>query len=403
VAVALCFDERHCKLEDLSLEVDDQGDTHIGKGKPNARVVTSIQGEEFVKWYVDRVASFGKPVLPRPPGNVSALVPRGGMPNLVHAVEDYQTDIEMRWWMCGKLETANVPPGSRRACRGVLTQDFDDLQGDMQTMYTAVIFNPVPGPPMGKHTRLSFRYWLKGTNTLRVQIYSLTNGYHRYLSLKGLPQGKWESGTVDMTAARRPDGSGGPLSENERIDDIQFYTDPATELLIDDIVLYDAALPGEKRPFPRRILFTGWFDTGRQGQEWPGTFEIVSKKPPLTWKAAKSVPDPKRDAAWIRLHLRGQRPLGEVTHLRFRYLLTGADTMRVLLVNRSIKDTHVIDLKKLEMGQWAEPVLDFTADSRRGDGSDGKPGKGDRVDEIQFLLPKGAELLVDDVLLYEPG
>jgi inosine-uridine nucleoside N-ribohydrolase len=403
VAVALCFDERHCKMEDLALEVDDHGDMHIGKGKPNARVATSIRGEEFLKWYVDRVASFGKPVPPRPPGNVSALVPRGGMPNLVHAVEDYETDIEKRWWMCGKLETANVPPGSRRACRGVLTQDFDDLQGDMRTMYTAVIFNPVPGPPMGKHTRLSFRYWLKGTDTLRVQIYSLTNGYHRYLSLKGLPQGQWESGTVDMTAARRPDGSGGPLSENERIDDIQFYTAPSAELLIDDIVLYDASLPGEKRPFPRRILFTGWFDTGRQGQEWPGTFEIVSKKPPLTWKAAKSVPDPKRDAAWIRLHPRGERPLGEVTHLRFRYLLTGADTMRVLLVNRSVKDTHVIELKKLEMGQWAETVLDFTADSRRGDGSAGKPGKGDRVDEIQFLLPKGAELLVDDVLLYEPG
>ena len=142
------------------------------------------------------------------------------------AFEDYETDIEKRWWMSGKAETANVPPGSRRACRGVLTQDFDDLQGDMKTMYTAVIFNPVPGPPMGKNTRLSFRYWLKGTDTLRVQIYSLTNGYHRYLSLTGLPQGRWQSATVDMTQCRRPDGSGGPLSEDERIDDIQFYVDP---------------------------------------------------------------------------------------------------------------------------------------------------------------------------------
>jgi hypothetical protein len=25
------------------------------------------------------------------------------------------------------------------------------------------------------------------------------------------------------------------------------------------------------------------------------------------------------------------------------------------------------------------------------------------VDEIHYLLPRGAELLVDDVLLYEPG
>ena len=53
---------------------------------------------------------------------------------------------------------------------------------------------------MGKNPRLSFRYWLKGTDTLRMQIYSLTKGYHRYLTLTGLPQEKWQSGTVDMTA-----------------------------------------------------------------------------------------------------------------------------------------------------------------------------------------------------------
>ena len=53
---------------------------------------------------------------------------------------------------------------------------------------------------------------------------------------------------------RRPDGSGGPLAEDERIDDIQFYIDPRAELLIDDIVLYEAAPDGEKRPFPARVL-----------------------------------------------------------------------------------------------------------------------------------------------------
>ena len=113
--------------------------------------------------------------------------------------QDYETDIERRWWLSGKLETDNLPLGSKRACRGVLSNDFDDLQGDPSAMYTAVIFNPVPGPPMGKNPRLSFRYKLKGTDTLRVQIYSLTRGYHRYLSLTRLPQDRWESATVDMT------------------------------------------------------------------------------------------------------------------------------------------------------------------------------------------------------------
>ena len=107
--------------------------------------------------------------------------------------------------------------------------------------------------------------------------------------LTDLPQGSWQEATVDLTQARRSDGSGGPLVDNERIDDIQFYADAAAEVLIDDIVLYDAAPPGEKRPFPKRLLFTGWFDTGRQGKEWPGSFDIVTKKPPQSGKAARSV------------------------------------------------------------------------------------------------------------------
>jgi inosine-uridine nucleoside N-ribohydrolase len=394
VAVALCFEEKFCTLEDLRLEVDDKGITRAVKGKPNARVAMSIRREEFLKWCLDRLAA-GKPA-PRPtkPTNVSSQVPRGNMPNRIHVIEDYETDIERRWWLCGKLETKNVPPGSTRACRGVLTIDFDDLQGDMKAIYTAVIFNPVPGPPMGKQTRLSFRYWLKGTGNLRVQIYSLSKGYHRYLTLTDLPQGKWQAAAVDLTRGRRPDGSGGPLSEDERIDDIQFYTDPNAELIIDDIVLYDAALPGEKRPFPKRPLFTAWFDTGRQGKEWPGDFAIVPHEKPLTWKAAKSVLNKETATPWIRLQLRGERPLGETTHLRFRYKLTGPDSMRVVLVNRTAKKEHTVELKSLRKDHWDETTVDF---------SDSKPRKGDRVDEVRFLLPKGAELLVDDVLLYEPA
>jgi inosine-uridine nucleoside N-ribohydrolase len=405
VAAACCFEEKFCKFEQLRLEVDDKGFTRVAKGKPNARAATSIQREEFLKWYVNRLARGGKVTRPRKPKpvNISVPIAREGMPNRVHVIEDYETDIERRWWLCGKLETKNVPPGSRRACRAVLTNDFDDRMGQAGAMYKAVIFNPVPGPPMGKNTRLSFRYWLKGTADLRVQIYSLTNGYHRCLTLTKLPQEKWQAATVDMTKARRPDGSGGPLSEDERIDDIQFYADPKAELIIDDIVLFDAALPGEKRPFPKRPIFTAWFDTGRQGKEWPGDFDIVANKKPLKWKAARSVMNGKLGFPWILLHLRGERPLGETTQLRFRYHLTGADWMIVLLFNRTVNDNHVIEIKGLKKGKWGEITLDFSRNSKRMDGSKGKPRPGDRVDEIRFLLPRGAELLVDDVLLYEPG
>jgi inosine-uridine nucleoside N-ribohydrolase len=401
LAVLLSFSERFCKLKDVHLTLNKDAFLEEGKGKPNARMVVSVQAKEFLKWYVERVRA-GKAVLPKEPPNPSKLIPDDLMPNRVHAFEDYETDIEKRWWMSGKAETANVPPGSKRACRGVLTQDFDDLMGDLKTMYTAVIFNPVPGPPMGKQPRLRFRYWLKGSDTLRVQIYTLTKGYHRCLTLKGLPQGKWQLATVDMTAVRRPDGSGGPLSENERIDDIQFYTDPRAELLIDDIVLYDAPVKPEKRPFPSRILFTGLFDTGKQGKEWPGTFEIVDKKG-YFWRAAKSVPQKQGGKAWIQLGLRGERPAGDATELFFRYHLTGADTMEVVLVNRTAKVNHTVTLKGLEKGRWAEAIVNFNKAGRGADGKPSAPQRDDRIDEMQFLLPQGAELLVDDVLLYAPG
>jgi inosine-uridine nucleoside N-ribohydrolase len=392
-AVAFSFDEGFFKVEDLRLEVDDRGFTPIGKGKPNARVATAVRGEELLKWYVNRVAA-GPAVLPRNPPNPSRLIPPEGMPTRVHAFEDYETDIERRWWMSGVAETKNVPPGSSRACRGVLIQDFDDLMGDMKTMYTAVIFNPVPGPPMGKNPRLRFRYWLKGTDTLRVQIYSLTKGYHRCLTLTGLPEQKWQEGTVDMTRVRRPDGSGGALSENERIDDIQFYVDPRAELLIDDIVLYDAPGPGEKRPFPVRLLYTGLFDTGKQGKEWPGDFEIVDKRG-YFWKAARSVPGPGGRPC-IRLNLRGPRPAGETTELFFRYHLSGADRLRVAVVKAGTKEVHTVPLTGLKQGAWAEATVNFNKDGAAA------PSRKDRLGEIRFLLPDDAELLADDVLLYAP-
>lgn len=396
VAVTLCVTERFCQMEDLHLEVDDKGFTHIGKGKPNTRVATSIRSDEYLKWFVDRFAAATLEATPAAPANVARAIARKGMPNRVHVFEDYETDIEKRWWLSGKAETANVPPASKRANRGVLTQDFDGQVGDQKRMYTAVIFNPVPGPPMGKNPRLSFRYFLKGTDVLKVQIYSLSKGYHRFLTLTGLPQGSWQDATVDMTVARRPDGSGGPLSEGERIDDIQFYADPRAELLIDDIMLYDEANADEKRSFPKRFLFTGWFDSGKQGKEWPGTFEILPMKGHF-WHGAKSVENPDSKAPWIELNLRGDREVGARTQLFFRYRLTGADAMRVALVQGKTKKSLTVDVKGLSNDRWTETVLDFPSAN-----SASSLGKGDRVDAIQFLLPRGAELVIDDLVLYEP-
>lgn len=312
-----------------------------------------------------------------------ALGPLERMPSRVHVIEDFETDIEKRWWLAGAPETANVPPGSRRACRGTLSKDFDDKMGDPAARYTAVIFNPVPGPPMGKNTRLRFRYWLKGTDRLRVQIFSLTNNYHRRLFLSGLAQESWQWRTVDMTELRRPDGSGGPLSEDERIDDIQFYVDRDAELIIDDIALYDAAAADEKEPFPSRLIFTAWFDTGKQGKEWPGEFEIVAHEKPLTWKAARSLQDR------IRVSLRGPRPVnGKEIRVKFKYRLSGADEFSVSVLAASAEGPPV--RVPAQRDEWQEARLILPTGFREADG-------------LQFKVGGSGTLWVDDVLLYEPG
>ena len=355
---------------------------------------------------------------------------RGALPVRVHVFEDYETEIEKRWWLRGVPESNNVPPGSsgsipnRRACRAAETKDFDDKMGDPAKTWKAVVFNPVPGPPMGPRTRLGFRYWLNGTTKLRVQIYSLSNDYHRRLELENLPQSRWESATVDMTRLRRPDGSGGPLSEDERIDDIQFYVEPAADLFIDDIVLYEAAPDDEPEPFPRRVIFTGWFDTGQQGagHEWPGDFEIVPHERPLTWKCAKSVVSPGGEP-WIRVNLRGLRPLGATNRLRFLCKSSGVDLLQVVLANSATGQQWSASLEPLADGEWATHAVDFSIGGTGGPpvSPSGGPPLDDQapaapgthrpaadatmvtVDEIRFHAPKGGELRVDDVLLFEPA
>ena len=242
VAVTLAFNESFVTMEPLRIEVDDQGFTREMPGEPNCRVAMSIHTEEFLDWYVQRIVGWRSESQganpPRQGGmsvgklaNLVKPVPPGPMPYRVHAAEDYETDIERRWWLAGKLSTNDVPPGSTRACRAVPCNDFDEKMGDPSALYKAVIFNPVPGPPMGRNTRLSFQYRLDRTDTLRIQIYSLSKGYHRQLTLTDLPQGQWQSATVDVTEARRPDGSGGALAEDERIDDIQFYVVAGKKLI----------------------------------------------------------------------------------------------------------------------------------------------------------------------------
>lgn len=403
VAVAVSFDSglfKSGRRSSQRITINDDGIIEVSNREPNADVLTNVDAVSLSNT-LEVIGKYGSKTRPRPLGNFSKLVERGSLPARVHAFEDYETDIERRWWLAGRALTNDVANG-KRSMRSVLTLDFDDLQGDLKSMYSAVVFNPVPGPPMGPRTRLSFRYKLDGTSELRVQLYSLSNGYHRYLALKDLASGEWRSATVDMTDMRRPDGTGGALAEDERIDDIQFYVEPKAHVAVDDVVLYEAAPDGETKPFPKRIVFTGWFDTGKQGKEWPGDYEIVEHEKPRKWKTAKSVLNKDLNQPWLRVSFRGERPIGRLaTVARFRYRLTGADWFEVQLVNSKRPGQRLAEtVVKSPVNEWKEASLVFSqADAR----TPGEAIEMQAADELRFLLPAGGELLVDDVLVYEPN
>lgn len=159
--------------------------------------------------------------------------------------------------------------------------------------------------------------------------------------------------------------------------------------MIDDIVLYDAAEEKETRPFPKRFLFTGGFDSGKQGKEWPGSFEIDQKKG-YFWHAAKSVPHPEqKNLAWIQIGLRGERRIGETLRVSFRHRLVGTDRFDLHLPPS--KTIHQIISKE----DWGWTDLDLNRLKQF--------CPGDTVKEIQFRLPAACTLWIDDLLLYEPG
>jgi hypothetical protein len=190
---------------------------------------------------------------------------------------------------------------------------------------------------------------------------------------------------------RRPDGTGGPLAADERIDDIQFYVDPRASVLIDDVMLYDAATDGESRPFPKRVMFTGWFDTGKQGKEWPGEFEIVPHEKPRSWKYAQSVPGPDGKHHLV-ISLRGPRRLSTLNELSYAYKLTNGDSFQAELlyegkpIAQSATDRAVAE-------RWEQGVIRFELPTDGGEKS---------TDEIRFVVPPGGTLAIDDLLLYEP-
>ena len=95
--------------------------------------------------------------------------------------------------------------------------------------------------------------------------------------------------------------------------------------------------------------------------------------------------------------------MGENPHLQLRYHLTGAQSLELNFFTEDhnhILRAYTARLNDLKKNDWAELTVDLAkqASFRRK-----QLMRRETLGEISFEIEAGAELLVDDVLLYEPG
>ena len=81
---------------------------------------------------------------------------------------------------------------------------------------------------------------------MTVQMFDLTDKDNRHIRLNDLQQGQWKTVYLDFTKnARRNDGRDTPFAVGHQVDLISFLVQPQgdkeVKLLIDEVVLFDAA------------------------------------------------------------------------------------------------------------------------------------------------------------------
>jgi hypothetical protein len=136
-----------------------------------------------------------------------------------------------------EMATRDLPAGSYwNAARAVPQKN---AQGKWIRLQIA------PPRPVGTHTKLRFRYHLTGASQMTVQMFDLTDQDNRHVRLRDLKPGAWQTVYLDFTRdARRNDGRDTPLAAGHLVDDLFFFVQPAGEgavdLLVDEVVLYDA-------------------------------------------------------------------------------------------------------------------------------------------------------------------
>jgi hypothetical protein len=136
---------------------------------------------------------------------------------------------------------------------------------DFSALMTGI--NPVPGPRMGEENFLYLRYHLRGGSEATFQHFSLSTNDNNHIRVEGLTEGKWSEVTLSFSRdARRNDGTPGvPFAKGKRMDDFKVFVGKPgdgkphdlviddifffphgerADLLLDEVVLFDAAPPG---------------------------------------------------------------------------------------------------------------------------------------------------------------
>jgi hypothetical protein len=159
-------------------------------------------------------------------------------PNRVILLAAFDTGPKEKYWP-GEFEIVekDLPAGSLwRVARAV-------PQKSGNGKWLRVQIDPVRA--VGAHTKLRFRFHLTGSRRMTVQIFDLTDMDNRHIHLDGLTTGAWQTRYLDFTNdARRNDGSRTPFAAGHKVDDLFCFVQPdgaePVELLIDDVVLFDA-------------------------------------------------------------------------------------------------------------------------------------------------------------------
>jgi len=327
-------------------------------------------------------------------------------PSLISAACDFELSRKDVSWF-GRLEKNNIPayPGNTTALDAV------PIPGK-QNLFAA--FRPVGVSLLGKSGKIYFKYYLSGATSLKIEL-SVRDGERTGgMVITGLTADHWSEAAIDLGLLAGSDNA--PVSfAGEKLNYLSFLAeredkDRPLRFIIDDIIVFEEekgiAEPSLK--FPERVILLENFDNEEQHSLWFDSYRIerVSTENEPFRGAGKAVADKNGPGRRIRVSIDPPQHVGAVTRLSFRLYLKETSSLQVQIFDLTDMDNRHLVLKNLPQDKWQTINLNLTADAVRNDGTVTAFASGHLVDDIFFFIPgpvKGAEFLIDDLVLYDEG